>query len=106
METNDFMEAMQQEAPIKTNKHLETLSGVEKTLRVLADIILVCGGIATIICAFSIIFIRNRIYEIEFNPTGFAITISILAGTLIIWSTMRVLANISITLKEILKKIK
>ena len=41
-----------------------------------------------------------------FNPSGFATTIMILISSLVSWSFMKVLANISLTLKDINKKMK
>lgn len=107
MEQNDFLAAMQQETPkVEVSKGQEiTEVTVENVLSVLSVIILVCGILATLICAFTITTIETR-YDTEFNPAGFGITISILVGSLISWSIMKVLANISITLKEIYKKLK
>lgn len=107
MEQNDFMAAMQQATPkVEVTKEQKiTEITAEKVLSVLSVIILVCGIIATLICAFTITTIEAR-YETEFNPAGFGITVSILVGSLISWSIMKVLAHISITLKEIYKKLK
>ena len=107
MEQNDFMAAMQQATPKVevTKEQKNTEMTAEKVLSVLSVIILVCGILATLICAFTITTIEVH-YDTEFNPTGFGITVSILVGSLISWSTMKVLANISITLKEIYKKLK
>lgn len=110
MEQNDFMTAMQQEAPkVEVSKEQETNEvSAEKVLSVLSVIILVCGVLATLICAFTITTIKTGYpsYDTEFNPTGFGITVSILVSSLISWSIMKVLANISITLKKIYKKLK
>lgn len=107
MEQNDFMAAMQQETTkVEVTKEQESTEvSAEKVLSVLSVIILVCGLLATLICAFAITTIKTR-YDTEFNPAGFGITVSILVGSLITWSIMKVLANISITLKEIYKKLK
>lgn len=84
--------------------------GAEKTLNSIASIILVCGIIASIICLFTIVWVRDPQYvytkHVMFNPSGFATTIMILMSSLISWSFMRVLANISLTLKDIKKKMK
>mgnify|MGYP003296274104 CR=1 FL=1 len=110
MEQNDFLAAMQQETPkVEVSKEQETKEATaEQVLSVLSVVILVCGILATLICAFTITTIKTGYpsYDTEFNPAGFGITVSILVGSLISWSIMKVLANISITLKEIYKKLK
>lgn len=82
----------------------------EETLLVISSIILVVGLIATAICLFYLTFYRvdrwGEVSHDEFNPSGFATTVMVLVSTLISWATLRVFANISITLKEINKKIK
>ena len=85
-------------------------NGAENTLTVIADFVLVCGIIASLICLFTMVWVRNPAYtyyeEYMFNPSGFATTIMILMSSLITWSFMKVLANISLTLKDINKKMK
>lgn len=103
METNDFLNAMQQEAPKMTEEQPKISSGAEKTLIMLAKITLICGIIVTII--FITFFLFN-IEDPEESIVFLICAISILFGTLISWSIMRVFANISIALKEILNKIK
>ena len=71
-------------------------NSAENTLTTIAKIVLVCGIIVTVICLF---------YSFV-NPVGFIITIIVLLSSLINWSLMKVLANISITLKEINQKTK
>lgn len=91
-----------QEAPIN--------NGAENTLKTIAGIILTFGIIATLICAVTLVFVENPEYRYSsskiFSAAGFATTIEVFAGTLITWATLRVFANISITLKEINRKIK
>lgn len=99
-----------QKAP--TTAHSETTpnNGAENTLNTIAYIVLGFGILASLICLFTIIWIRDPQYQyIErtiFNPTGFVTTIMVLFFSIISWSLMRVLANISLTLKDINKKIK
>lgn len=85
-------------------------NSAESTLTTIAVVILIFGIIATLICAFTLMFVQDPEYHYidskVFNPAGFATTIEVLAGTLITWASLRVFANISITLKEINKKIK
>lgn len=84
-------------------------NSAEKTLQGVATFIMICGIISTIICLFSMTFIdvdTGYHKETVFNPSGFAVTVGVLLSTLISWSTMMVLANISLTLKDIKKKMK
>lgn len=75
-----------------------------------AGFILVCGIIASIICLFNIVWVQNPEYQYIddkiFSPSGFVTTVMVLASSLISWSFMRVLANISVTLKAMNKKMK
>ena len=81
---------------------------VENTLSNIADFILFFGIIATIACAFTLIYVETGHYftSKEFSPTGLGITLVVFISTLISWSVMKTLANISISLKEINSKIK
>lgn len=85
-------------------------NSAESTLTIIAVIILILGIIATLICACTLMFVQNPEYHYIdkkiFNPAGFATTVEVLAGTLITWASLGVFVNISITLKEINKKIK
>lgn len=88
-------------------------NSAENTLSVIANIVLVCGVLATLICLFTIVFVKNPDYlgldfqsKHIFNAEGFVSTIMILFSSLISWSLLKVVTNISITLKEINKKIK
>ncbi len=87
-------------------------NSAENTLTTIANIILVLGIISTIICAFTICFVTalkpgySYVTETTFNPVGFATTTAILLSSLVSWSIMKVIANISLTLKEMNKKIK
>ena len=93
-------------APVEEN----TGNGAETTLEIIANIVLVCGIIASIICLFNIVWVQNPEYQYIddkiFSPSGFVTTVMVLASSLISWSFMRVLANISVTLKAMNKKMK
>lgn len=85
----------------------------ENTLSTIANIIVICGIIATLICLFTVVFVENPDYmgldfqsKHIFNPSGFASTITMVFSILVSWSLLKVIANISITLKEINKKMK
>lgn len=88
----------------------KTNNSAENTLVTIANIVLVCGIIATVICLFSIVIIKDPSYnyrtEYMFNPNGFTTTIMVLLSSLISWGFLKVLANISLTLKDINNKIK
>ena len=85
-------------------------NSAENTLKAIATIVLVCGIIAAIICLFTVAFIQDPEYHYTskkiFNPAGFATTIMVLLSSLISWGFLKVLANISLTLKEINNKTK
>lgn len=104
-QTNDNLQAPEVEEERVENS-------AENTLITIATIVLILGILGTIICLFTLCFIRvpTSIYsyktELRFNPAGFATTAMVLFSALISWSIMKVLANISITLKNIDKKIK
>ena len=61
-------------------------------------------------CLFNIVWVQNPEYQYIddkiFSPSGFVTTVMVLASSLISWSFMRVLANISVTLKAMNKKMK
>ena len=97
---NAFVAAMQQDSVKEANEFKKANSSAEQILSVMGSIILVCGIITTFI---GLIYIFS---EGIGDPTGLIATISILLGTLITWSVMEVLANISLTLKEINANIK
>lgn len=97
-------------APEEPTTEKKNENSAEKTLATIADIILVVGIIVTAICLFTLCFVEvpKSMYstETKFSPTGFATTVMILFSSLISWSVMHVLANISLTLKELNGKIK
>ena len=92
----------------KKEEALQEDNSAEKTLEIIANITLGIGIIASVIMLFSICFIQNPEYhyhkELMFNPTGFSITCGTLLSSLAAWASMRVLANISMTLKAIKNK--
>lgn len=89
----------------KTVKSPNDNNSAETTLETIANITLGIGIIASVVMLFTICFIQNPEYhyhkDLIFNPSGFAITCGTLLSTLAAWATMRVLANISLTLKAI-----
>ena len=97
-------------APVETTTEKKDENSAEKTLATIADIILVVGIIVTVICLFTLCFVEvpKSMYstKTEFSPSGFATTVIVLFSSLISWSVMKVLSNISLTLKDINSNIK
>jgi hypothetical protein len=90
----------------------------EKYLTLIANIILVVGIVASLILLFSVVFVtgQQNYYSSEgdvigsgvmkaFSATGLAITLATLISTVTLWAFLRVISNISVTLKEIKGKI-
>ena len=92
------------------NEVKTTDNSAENTLATIANIVLILGIIATFICLFTLCFVEvpKSMYstKTEFSPSGFATTVMVLFSSLISWSVMKVLSNISLTLKDINSKIK
>ena len=92
----------------KTDDAPKEDNSAETTLETIANITLGIGVLASVIMLFSICFIQTPEYhyhkELMFNPTGFAMTCGTLLSSLAAWASMRVLANISLTLKAIKNK--
>ncbi|MBR1754920.1 MAG: hypothetical protein IJ739_00140 [Bacteroidaceae bacterium] len=78
-------------------------NGAEKTLTTLATIILVVGSVLCLLCglSFMILLVSHEYSAI----VALLAAIPVLFGTLVTWSIMKVLANISLTLKDINKKL-
>lgn len=71
-------------------------SSAEETLRVIANITLVLGFIATIVILFSI-----SDYPVELGPVIFGIACAVQVSSILSWAVLRVIANISLRLKGI-----
>ncbi len=92
-------------------------NSAEGTLNTIAWITLIVGIIAAIICLCTVcwttttVVVEHYTYSDDitqdvttFNPMGFAMTIGIFLSSLASWAFMRVISNISLTLKEIKNK--
>ena len=79
-------------------------NSAERTLSTIADIILVVGILGALGCFFSLAIVTDKYDEVDFSFAGFGISICVLFSTLISWSLTKVIANISLTLKEIKNK--
>lgn len=90
------------------SKDIKIDLSAENTLKTIAKIVLVIGVIATLVLLFTIVWVDsgryNYITDTVFNPAGFATTLAVFLSTLISWASLRVLADISINLKEINSK--
>lgn len=101
---------MEENPTPETNEVQKVDNSAEDTLIVIGNIVFIFGIIATIICAFTMVVIKDPSYtyitEYMFNPSGFATTIIVFFSSLISGGVLKVLANISITLKDINSKTK
>ena len=95
-------------------KELHASNRAENSIIVIANLILVIGIIASLLCAFTLTYTEGIDYDDNlniktvkvFNPSGLIITILIFLFSIIQWAFMRVIANISLNIKEINKKLK
>lgn len=79
-------------------------TSAEDTLTTVGNVILVLGILATIILAFTTVFVEVEVgwhKESRFNPIGLALTLGTLLSSLATWAVLRVIANISLRLKAI-----
>ena len=95
-------------------KELHADNSAENSIIVIANLILVIGILATLLCAFTLTYTEGIEYDDNlnirtvkvFNPSGLVITILIFLFSFIQWAFMRVIANISLNIKEINRKLK
>lgn len=89
-------------------------NSTENALNVIAGIVLWGGIIATVFCLFALTTTKvvdptykySIHYDTVFNPGGLVISIGVFLSTLTTWALLRVIANISTTLKQINSKMK
>lgn len=103
---------------VPTSQEMEyestTNNAAENTLNVIAGIVLWVGIIGTVFCLFTLTTTKvvdpNYTYSVHyksiFNPAGLAVSIGVLLSSLATWAVLKVISNISISLKEINSKIK
>ena len=97
-----------------TEAAIPTNNSAEKALNVIAYIVLWGGIIATVFCLFALTttkvvdptYTYSIHYDTIFNPGGLVISIGVFLSTLTTWALLRVIANISTTLKDINSKMK
>ena len=90
---------------ISTTEEIESISD-EKSLKTIVNIILIVGIISSLILLFTVTIIQVKgeysfKNETIFSSSGFVITIGTLFSSIALWAFLRVIANISITLKEL-----
>lgn len=105
-----------QTTEIEYEKPVEIDAAQEETLKGVASFILIAGIITSIIFLFAICIVTVQVpgeYSFsspktitEFNAAGLVPTISIFLGSIALSSTMKVIANISVSLKEIKHRFK
>ncbi len=81
----------------------------EKNLRVIANIILVGGIISFLILSFTVVFVKvpgeyASSGKMSFNASGLVITFTSLFSSIGAWALLRVIRNISLSLREWNKK--
>ena len=89
-------------------------NAAENTLNVIAVTVLWVGIIGTLFCLFTLTttkvvdpyYTYSIHYNTVFNPSGLAVSVGVLLSSLTTWAVLKVIANISISLKEINAKIK
>lgn len=105
------------DANVSTSQEVETVAtnnAAENTLNTIAGIVLWIGIIGTVFCIFTLTttkvvdptYTYSIHYDTIFNPAGLAISVGVLLSSLTTWAVLKVIANISISLKEINSKIK
>lgn len=114
---NEFLgispgEETKTEKSVQNTNLVNSRDKAEHTLIKVAKLVLIVGILATIFCLFTIVLVKNPEYysgysseKYIFSPNGFITTIAILLSSVISWSFMTVVANISLTLKDINKTV-
>lgn len=86
----------------------------ENALTTIANIVLGVGIVGTLFCLFTLTTTKvvdptyhySIHYDTVFNPGGLAISVGVFFSTITTWALLKVIANISKTLKEINSKMK
>lgn len=106
------------EAKDSTSQEVEALTNnaAENTLKTVANIVLWIGCIGTFFCLCFCTHTTTKVvdptyeyiihYDSTFNPAGLAVSVGVLLSSVTTWAVLKVIANISISLKEINSKIK
>lgn len=78
----------------------------ENTLNTLASIALICGILVAVIQLISTLYISNEYGYRVYNPKALEVFVTYIFEIILAWGVLRVIANISKSLKEINSKIK
>lgn len=90
------------------------INSAENTLKGISTFVLWAGIIGTLVCLFTLTTTKvvdptyqySIHYDTVFNPEGLVISFGVLISSITTWSLLRVIANISTSLKEINAKMK
>lgn len=101
-------------APQQDKAEQNSDNSAENALSVIANIVLWVGIIGTVFCLFTLTTTKvvdptykySIHYDTIFNPGGLAVSVGVLISTIMSWALLKVIANISKTLKEINSKMK
>ena len=90
------------------SSNVKIQTNAEKTLSIVAQIILYTGLLAAFICLCTIVWVDDPSYKYMtrsiFNPTGLVITIAVALSSVTSWAVLNVISNISIRLSLLLKE--
>lgn len=102
MELEELNKSLGIESNIDKSDKNDDVYKDEKVLNIVSYSVLIIGIIASIIMLISISFIEKK-YGYEISISGISITLSTLLGSIMLWSLLKVISNISTTLKKIYK---
>jgi len=105
-QVNEILGVSESSPTQKKTSISEELISDEITIKIIANIILIIGIISSIILLFTVAIIQTKgKYSFEdknvISMSGLVITIGSLISSIALWAFLRVIGNISITLKEI-----
>lgn len=106
----DEILGIKEENPVTEIASSKSEMSDENMLKIIANVILVVGIIASIVLLFTVAIVQVQIQdeysyltktETRWSSAGFAITIGTFLFSIVLWSFFRVIINISISLKEL-----
>lgn len=80
------------------------LTFTEKTVNIIAYIILAAGMIGSLIMAFTITTDYRIYFGSELNPVGLGITIGTLFMSVLLWALLRLAVEVSVNIRNIANK--
>ena len=85
-------------------------NGIERTINILSNVLLILGVVASVIMSFTIIMVEKTsgfghltYTEKEFSPIGFAIVIATLLSSVLLWALLKLAIDVSVNIREIAK---